>query len=282
MYLNKNAKWKEAHMREILGYGKYTELKDDERENLVSLYDGEIRYTDEFLIKPLIEELKRLSLYDNTMIILTSDHGEEFYEHRGWLHEHSLYNELIKVPLIIKYPGSKYRGTKVNNVVRIIDIIPAILEEAGIGYSKYKFDGKGILEAIKGDEKKERISVGFRFVYLINPDKSFDSLLIKISNVQNSFKLILNYEYPKEYLFPGFKVPGGPPFSVEETELFNLEKDPSELNNMAGRNRTAIRYLLEEMNPYYVKAKEIETGKLIGESAEQELKERLKALGYIQ
>jgi|GEM_PF-200858 len=282
MYLNKNAKLKEAYMREILGYQKYRKLTDNERENIISLYDGEIRYTDEYFIKLLVDELKKLNIYDKTMIIFTSDHGEEFYEHKGWLHEHSLYNELIEVPLIIKFPYSKYKDKKIENTVRIIDIIPTILQELGINYPKNGFDGKSTINLIKGEEKKERSSLGFRFVYLISPDQSFDTSLIKISFVLDSFKLILNHEYPKKYSLPGFKVPGGPPFPVDDVELFNFKKDPLELNNIAEINKEKVRLLLKKMNPYYLKAKGIEKTNQTGKSADQELKERLKALGYIR
>ena len=116
IFLKKEYPWKYISLQEILGQGYprlFRELKRIEKENVIALYDGEIRYTDECFIKPFIKELKKLNLYDRTMIILTSDHGEEFRDHYSWGHGHNLYNEVIKVPLIIKFPYSKYSGKKV-------------------------------------------------------------------------------------------------------------------------------------------------------------------------
>jgi arylsulfatase A-like enzyme len=216
------------------------------------------------------------------MIIFTSDHGEEFYEHKGWLHEHSLYNELIKVPLIIKFPNSKYGNKRIKNTVRIIDIVPTILEELRMNFPKNKFDGKSLHNLIKGKEKKERISLGFKFIYLIDKNKSYNPYFLKISIIKDPYKRILNNKYPDKYSFPGFKVPGGPPFSVEEIQFFNLKKDPFEMNNLADLHKEKVQELLEEMNPYYLKALELEKEKQVGKSINKQLMERLKALGYVR
>jgi arylsulfatase A-like enzyme len=81
----------------------------------------------------LIDHLRTTGLYDRTMIVFTSDHGEEFNEHGfvGW-HSHSLYDELLKVPLIIKFPGSGDGGTSVPSQVRSIDIAPTIVKFLGL------------------------------------------------------------------------------------------------------------------------------------------------------
>ena len=84
------------------------------RRDIIGLYDGEIRYTDETPIRPLVAKLKALGIYDRTMIVLTSDHGEEFFEHGAWLHTHSVYDEVIRVPLIIKFFGSRNAGRTVS------------------------------------------------------------------------------------------------------------------------------------------------------------------------
>ena len=72
--------------------------------------------------------LRQEGLYDNTVIILTSDHGEEFGEHGtfGW-HSHTLYDELLKVPLIIKLPNSIYSSVVIEEQTRSMDILPTLL-----------------------------------------------------------------------------------------------------------------------------------------------------------
>ncbi|MHA1723681.1 MAG: sulfatase, partial [Promethearchaeota archaeon] len=159
-FLKKEFKWTNVEMQEIIfdKNGKFKNLTTQEKENIISLYDGEIRYMDECLIKPMIKELKKLNLYNNTMIIFTSDHGEEFFDHKSWLHGHSLYNELIKIPLIIKFPFSKYKNLKVNKIVRITDIVPTILDVLNINYKKQNFDGKSLVKILK-NEKMDRIFI---------------------------------------------------------------------------------------------------------------------------
>lgn len=112
MFLDPDAVWKRAHTTEIFNGKKsiFKELSDAERRNLIGLYDAEIRYSDEALLKPVVEKLKALGLYDDSMIIFTSDDGEEFFEHGSWDHGVHLYDESLRVPLVIKFPRSRFKG----------------------------------------------------------------------------------------------------------------------------------------------------------------------------
>ncbi|MEK7794600.1 MAG: sulfatase-like hydrolase/transferase, partial [Candidatus Hydrogenedentota bacterium] len=97
------------------------------RARQIDLYDGEIAYFDD-QFRLLIEALKRLDQYENTCIVLMSDHGEEFWEHGGTNHGHSLYDELLRVPCIVKLPGNDFAGARVSEVIEMIDIAPTVLE----------------------------------------------------------------------------------------------------------------------------------------------------------
>ncbi len=103
-------------------------ISAEDRKYIESLYDAEIRSVDKGFAQ-FIGYLKTTNLYNKSLIILTSDHGEEFNEHGdiGW-HSHTLFDELLKVPLIIKFPDSAYAGTVIDTQVRSIDILPTILE----------------------------------------------------------------------------------------------------------------------------------------------------------
>ncbi len=96
-----------------------------------ALYDGEIRYLDAHLGE-LFTWLKEAGLYDDALIVFTSDHGEEFQEHGGWWHGQTLYGEQIEVPLVIKYPGGERAGTEVEEFARSLDIAPTVLDVAGL------------------------------------------------------------------------------------------------------------------------------------------------------
>jgi arylsulfatase A-like enzyme len=96
-------------------------------EHVIAAYDAEIRSVDDDFAA-LLEFLVRRGLYDETLIVFTSDHGEEFGEHGrvGW-HSHTLYDELLRVPLIVKLPGSRHAGATVTQQVRSIDVPTTIL-----------------------------------------------------------------------------------------------------------------------------------------------------------
>lgn len=99
-----------------------------------ALYDGGIRHTDDFLGQ-LFHNLRSLGLYDRTVIVVTSDHGEEFAEHTDLFysaHGHTLYDEIIRVPLLMRVPGRFRPGTVVKQVVELIDVAPTVLDLLGL------------------------------------------------------------------------------------------------------------------------------------------------------
>ncbi|MEE2662931.1 MAG: sulfatase-like hydrolase/transferase [Myxococcota bacterium] len=103
-----------------------------EAERLRELYKGEIEYLDRNFGE-LLEKLHALGVYDDTLIVLTADHGEEFYEHGGWWHGLTLYDEQIRVPLLVKWPkGRAERPTgSSHQIARLIDVAPTLLARAG-------------------------------------------------------------------------------------------------------------------------------------------------------
>lgn len=113
---------------------KRIELSDNDKKHLIALYDNEIRFVDHYIGK-LLTQLENLDLMDKTIIILWSDHGEELLERGNIQHGGMLYEELIRVPLIVYLPG--FRGPRVNsNLAQSIDIAPTILDILGIGSEK--------------------------------------------------------------------------------------------------------------------------------------------------
>jgi arylsulfatase A-like enzyme len=94
-------------------------------------YDGEIGYLDAQLDR-LFAELKARGVYDQTLIVFTADHGEEFCEHGGWWHGTTLYDEQLAVPLIVKPPRGGVTGAVSDALVSSVDIAPTILAGAGL------------------------------------------------------------------------------------------------------------------------------------------------------
>ena len=101
-----------------------------EADALKELYRGEVKWVDQELGK-FFDWMRTQGAYDDTLIIVTADHGEEFQEHGGWWHGITLYDEQIHVPLIMKQPGGKLAGARVPWQVREIDVAPTIGTMAG-------------------------------------------------------------------------------------------------------------------------------------------------------
>ena len=272
MFLSEQSKWSHINLNGYLG-GKnaiFRELPGDERQNIIDLYDAEIRYTDEKLIGPLIQKLKDMSLYDQTMIIFTSDHGEEFYEHGGWGHGHSLYDESLKVPLLMKFPNSKYLGSKVEHIVSLVDIVPTILDEMDIPSSHYEFDGLSLIPLLKGKEKKDRIflsDVGENILNLHLPQK--------IASNEGQKKLILNRTKRRENI-DFFRYP--PPFT-NSVEFFNLSIDPGEYSNIVDEESSTANRIIKRIEGIYNSAQRKKPGQAV---LDEDLKKQLRALGYIK
>jgi arylsulfatase A-like enzyme len=133
--------------KESLMWGKVANEKQIEQES--ALYEGEIAYLDS-QIGVLLDHLDKQGLRDNTLIVFTSDHGEELGEHTFFCsHGHSTYDTLARVPLIIRTPNNT--PLRVPQVVRTIDIAPTILNLLDIPFDN-DIDGRSLAPLIRGDE----------------------------------------------------------------------------------------------------------------------------------
>lgn len=272
MFLSEDAEWSHINLTGYLG-GKnaiFRELSDEQRRNIIDLYDAEIRYTDDSLIGPLIQKLKELSLFDQAMIIFTSDHGEEFYDHQAWGHGHSLYDESLKVPLLIKFPDRKFKGVSVENIVSLVDVVPTILEGMGLDGSGREFDGRSLVPILTGREKRHRTflaDVGDNVLNLHLPQK--------MAANEGQIKLILNKNLSQKNLNFFLFLP--PP--VKAVELYDLSTDPSEKNNIVDEESQVASHILDRIEETYKRAVRQKPGKAV---LDEELKKQLKALGYIK
>jgi arylsulfatase A-like enzyme len=180
----------------------------------IAQYDGEIKYVDK-QIGRLIKNLKELDLYKNTLIIISADHGESLGEHNIYFeHAAGLYDESIKVPLIIKLPQEKFRGKIVNKQVRVVDIMPSILNILNLKVLK-NIDGESLYPVITGGD-------------MYKSQYSFSKTAAMSSLRTDNWKLIY-YEDSNNY------------------ELFNLKKDCKELNNLYNAEDKITAVLKGEM-----------------------------------
>lgn len=97
--------------------------------HLLALYDGEIRYTDDSLGR-FLAHLRRRGLEQSTLVLVTSDHGEEFLDHGSWEHQKTLYEEVVRVPLVLHAPGVAPRREP--QPASLLDVAPSVLSWAGV------------------------------------------------------------------------------------------------------------------------------------------------------
>ena len=131
-----------------------------DRDWILGLYDGQIREMDETLFKPLVAKLKALGLYENTLVIVTADHGEELLDHGFIGHpstsfKGSAFDELLRIPLIMSYPGGLPSQVRVAAQVQNIDILPTVLEILKLPVPS-AVQGRSLLPLILGQVEAER------------------------------------------------------------------------------------------------------------------------------
>jgi len=228
------------------------ELTDEEQRLLVKHYDGEIKYMDK-QIERLFFEMKRFGLYDSTVIVVTSDHGESFGEHRLLGHGRALYEDLIRVPLIVKYPLKDERKGLVERRVSTLGIMPTIL----------KYVGHRIPETVAGGTLDEDNQVLIAEItrdvgWIVAFGGRFDRDMKAIYD--GDYKLIWN--------------------SSGEHELYNIADDPGEQRNLYGKMPDLEQRLQAQLVPLIGRSRRTSSSE--SPEIDPELRKSLKALGYIR
>jgi len=228
---------------------------DDPLEDMKSAYDSEIRYTDE----KLREIFELLGWDNNTLLILTADHGEEFGEHGGQGHGRTLYREVIHVPLLIYFPPGERAHRRVAAQVSTLDILPTIQDYLGLKRARI-WAGNSLLSLIGNDPGQESRRVIYSHLQLKmagQPDQ------IAISAISESWKFIRNLN--------------------GSNELFNLEKDFLEKQSWFGQpGYGKIAAGLEMQFISFEKKSPKFEKQTAPYTLDQKMLEELKALGYIK
>lgn len=130
-----------------------TDMDEKDLNHIVALYDGEIAYTD-YQLNRVMQTLEDLGIMDCTLIVITSDHGEEFFEHGMKGHRQNLYDTTLKIPLIFYLPRIIPSDKRIKSQVRIIDIFPTILNYVGIE-ERGEAIGKNLRGIIEGTDQEK-------------------------------------------------------------------------------------------------------------------------------
>ena len=239
-----------AYLRNLIRESHYTPkdlayLKDS--------YTSEILFTDSYLGQ-VIDELKSTKLYDNTLIVLTSDHGEEFVEKGWWGHSTTVYNEQIKVPMLLKLPDSKsdLPLASQNSYVSNIDIVPTVLRILGIS-PIFDFQGRDIFSEEEGS----------KVVYSEVVQREYGEFKNGVCVIQDGWKLVYNL-VTKTY------------------ELYDLVEDRGEIRNVLGSNDDVERSLKMKLAKWLKINRRAPKKTKEREALTEDEKQKLKSLGYIR
>lgn len=226
-------------------------LPQSDLEHLKTLYDAELLELDNSLGQ-LFNQLTETGLINNSIIIITADHGEEFGERGIWgMHAYSLYNELIKVPLIIRIPNFD-KPKRIPNLVELIDIVPTITSILNLK-SPQDFNGQDLFDISSGKVTKNYIYAET----FIQKQQMLDSIEAgystqKISDIPPQIQEGLNQQKKQKVKTRmirtnEFKLINN--FNGS-TELYNIKDDPLEKNNLAGKGLKEETILLDKLKDY--------------------------------
>jgi arylsulfatase A-like enzyme len=255
--------------------GTHASPTPEELAQIISLYDAEIAYLDQELGR-FFAALKQMDIYDDSLILLTADHGEAFLEHGHWEHARpwrhdgpGLYDEIVHVPLIVKWPReSSFR--EITNVVSQVDIFRTLSEAAGLeasttwARSLRHYVDPGIESPPPRHVVAELFSRSAR-----------DGVGLQIALRSDNFKYIASFRASTvEDLFSG---------SIQKEELYHLGNDPREEKNLlldshqdVGPFRNALEAYLAEVQ----KGLRNQQGEEI--TLDERLLEDLRELGYVE
>jgi len=126
----------------------------DRQAEAYRIYARAVKESDE-RIRSIVEVLKERGRWDQTLFIVMSDHGEEMGEHDGWLHDQSLYQEMVHVPLMIRFPNAEFGGQTISAPASLVDVLPTILGRVDGGTDPAEFEGRDWSSALASGEVGE-------------------------------------------------------------------------------------------------------------------------------
>jgi arylsulfatase A-like enzyme len=253
-------------------------ISDPDLAHLIGLYDGEVNLTDA-MIGILTETLQDLGLYDNTLIVVTADHGEELYEHYRFLHHQaSVYEGTLRVPLIYRLPGKVPGGKDIKELSGLIDIAPTILDilDIPIPDSYQGISAEPLLrdEPVRfgpafGEWRDKMIFVRTEeYRYIHNPSNFHPP---KVNN--RRLEGIGDDEFAERNGMP-----------IKEIELYRVSEDPYEQNEISAESPDAVAEMQKLIDEFMVKYSwkfDDATDERMRDEIDAETRQELENLGYV-
>jgi arylsulfatase A-like enzyme len=224
------------------------------RDRLWELYRGEVRFWD-VQFGHLVEGLESAGLWQDTLVVVFADHGEEFLEHGGFWHGETLYEEAIRVPLIVRLPGDEAAGRRVGDMVGLVDVAPTLVRLGGARVPA-GYQGKDLFGAHHASIFAEERQVGNDLQALVFDHEGGGTWKVVACDEQN-------------------------PRRLPSRSLFDLGSDPGEEHDLASSRPVMLEHALAALgeamkraaaSAFRAKAVEIDTA----------TERRLRELGYVQ
>lgn len=225
-------------------------LTPRERSVAVDRYDGEIRFMDHHVGR-LLRALRSTDRYDQALIVIVADHGESFGEHGVMEHGHWLYEEVLRVPLLVHYPGGRDAGLEMDHPVSVVDLLPLIARETGLT----------LPDGVEG------VPIGLRDLVLAESFR--DGFANKLYGERFDRNLFAAIRWPWKLILS----------DARPDELYRLDHDPGELRSVAGKEM--VRELYESVASARASLVPADIGRSPG-SVSPETRENLRSLGYIE
>lgn len=245
----------EEEHAQLPGYLRETVWVSEEEPHLLrswrSKYGGGVRFFDR-TIGPFLDELRGSGALDRAYLVLTADHGEELLEHGGWNHGNNLYDHQLHVPLLVRKPLAKDAGRRISPLVSLVDLMPTLLSAAGIE-APPGILGRDFSALVRGEPWSETEAV---FASAVNGHPRIQSVRTR------SHKLVWNGD--------GVAV-----------ELYDLGADPMECRDVSEEERAALARMEAALREHLERNESRGTLTPAEAPLDDEIRERLKALGYV-
>jgi arylsulfatase A-like enzyme len=235
-----------------------------DRERLRGLYKGSFAFNDAEL-GSFLEQVKRWAPPGEVMVVLTSDHGEELFDHGGVLHGYTLYEEMLDIPLVFWWPG-QLRPATVEEPTDTLDVNATLVELCGLG--RPEGSGRGLLRGLGKPHREDR---GGGYIHLA----AASSVIGGIYSAQaGRWKLVWAPRYGTEW-----GMGDGSGRTRDPEYLFDLEKDPGERVNLAGESSLEVAWLRSRLLAW-IQRYHSEEPVHKPQPVDAETERRLRALGY--
>jgi len=252
------------------------DLTEQELHDLNDMYDGELAYVD-MRLGELMEMLRRHDVLDEAVLIVLGDHGENLGEHRMTDHQLCVYDTLLEIPFLMRYPAGLPKDTEVRETVQLNSIFPTVVELLGVptGQVPSEFSTQSLLPLILQDAP----GLPMAFSEYRSPKEQLRIIEFKVQDFDVSVfdRDLISARTPLEkFIFA----------SNGSDELYRLESDPDEENNLCEGGRcTADQPLRKAIEQWMARTPAYEPGEdapSMSGQKDSEALEKLRSLGYIK